>query len=90
MLPGGSASKVTTTKATLWNAQRSTRMPSNTTIERCGFLFVHCLFYIVILTIVYVRLEQFALKQEKLLSALRSNGTTGLAQELDPDRKSVV
>ena len=58
-------------------------MPSNTTIERCGFLFVHCVFYVIILTIVYIRLEQFAIKQDKLLNALRSNGTAGLSQELD-------
>lgn len=60
-------------KRSLFAIQRLTQMPSNLTIERCCFLFIHLLFYVIILTIVYIRLEQFATKQEKLLLALRSN-----------------
>ena len=59
-------------KRSFFTIQRLTQMPSNLTIERCCFLFIHLLFYVIILTIVYIRLEQFANKQEKLLLALRS------------------
>lgn len=60
-------------KRSLFTIHRLTQMPSNLTIERCCFLLIHLLFYVIILTIVYIRLEQFATKQEKLLLALRSN-----------------
>lgn len=65
-----------------FNIQRLTRMPSNITIERCCFLFIHLLFYVIILTIVYIRLEQFTNKQEKLLLALRSKENFTLHGEL--------
>ena len=57
-------------------------MPSNITIERCCFLLIHLLFYIIILTIVYIRLEQFTNKQEKMLLTLRSNDNLTLHKEL--------
>jgi hypothetical protein len=72
----------TTTKIPLLNIQRLARMPSNITIERCCFLLIHLLFYIIILTIVYIRLEQFTNKQEKMLLALRSNDNLTLHKEL--------
>jgi hypothetical protein len=69
-------------KISCFNIPRLTRMPSNLTIERCCFLFIHLLFYSIILTIVYIRLEQFTNKQEKLLLTLRSNDNLTLHKEL--------
>jgi len=66
----------------LLNVQNLTRMPSNTTIERCCFLLIHLFFYIIILTIVYIRLQQFTDKQEKMLHVLRSNDNLTLHKEL--------
>jgi hypothetical protein len=77
-----STSKVNHTKIPLLNVQRLTRMPSNITIERCCFLLIHLLFYVIILTIVYVRLEQFNNKQEKMLLTLRANDNLTLHKEL--------
>jgi hypothetical protein len=69
-------------KIPFFTIQRLTHMPSNITIERCCLLFIHLLFYVIILTIVYIRLEQFTNKQEKLLLALRSNDNLTLHKEL--------
>jgi hypothetical protein len=69
-------------KMSCFSIQRLTQMPSNLTIERCCFLFIHLLFYIIILTIVYIRLDQFTSKQEKLLLTLRSNDNLTLHKEL--------
>jgi hypothetical protein len=63
----------TTTKIPLISIQRLTRMPSNINIERCCFLLIHLLFYIIILTIIYIRLDQFTKTQDKMLFALRAN-----------------
>ena len=53
----------------LGNFQRLTRRP-NTTIDRCFFLLVHLVFYVIILIIVYVRLGQFNRKHDRILVAL--------------------
>jgi len=84
MLPTTTTSSTLTTtrKNRLLNIQKLTRMPSNITIERCCFLLIHLVFYIIILTIVYIRLEQYTTKQEKLLLALRSNDNITLHNEL--------
>ncbi|CAF2059405.1 unnamed protein product [Rotaria magnacalcarata] len=63
-------------KIRLFNIERLTRLPSNVTIERCCFLLIHLLFYIIILTIVYIRLDQFTNKQEKIFRALNSNNNS--------------
>jgi hypothetical protein len=55
------------------NLRRFTQTASNITNDRCYFLLIHLFFYIIILIIVYVRLEQFNNKQEKILSTLNSN-----------------
>lgn len=73
---------ITKKKTSLFNLQRLTQMPSNITTERCCFLLIHLLFYIIILTIVYMRLEQFNNKQEKMLNALRLNDNVTLHKEL--------
>lgn len=72
----------TRTKSSLLNLERLTQMPSNLTIERCGFLLIHLLFYVIILTVVYIRLEQFNNKQEKLLVSLRAHDNLTLHNEL--------
>jgi hypothetical protein len=84
MLPTTTTSSTVTPtrKNSLLNIQKLTRMPSNITIERCCFLLIHLLFYVIILTIVYIRLEQYTNKQEKLLLALRSNDNLTLHKEL--------
>ena len=69
-------------KIPFFNFQRLTQMPSNITIERCCFLLIHLLFYVIILTIVYIRLDQFTHKQEKLLLALRANDNITLHKEI--------
>ncbi len=74
--------KLNHTKTPLSNIQRLKQMPSNITIERCCFLLIHLLFYIIILAIVYIRLDQFTNKQEKMLLTLRSNDNLTLHKEL--------
>jgi hypothetical protein len=56
-------------------------MPSNATIERCCFLLIHLLFYIILFLIIYVRFEQFNNKQEKILTALNSNDNSTFHNE---------
>lgn len=68
-------------KIPLVHLHRLTRMPSTMTIERCGFLLVHFIFYLIILTIVYIRLEQFHRKQEYLLNSLRLKDNITLHQD---------
>jgi len=70
------------TRRSLTNIQRLKRIPSNITNERCCFLLIHLLFYIIILTIVYIRLDQFTNKQEKMLLNLRTNDNLTLHKEL--------
>jgi hypothetical protein len=55
---------------------------SNTTIDRCFFLLIHLLLYIIILIIIYVRLGQFNSKHEKILAALNSNQNLTIQPEL--------
>ncbi|CAF3569185.1 unnamed protein product [Rotaria sordida] len=69
-------------KLSFLNVQRLTRMPSNKTIERCCFLLIHLLFYVIIITIIYIRLEQFTNKQEKIFLALSSNDNLTLHETL--------
>ena len=49
------------------------RFTQKTTTERFYFLLIHLLFCIIILVIIYIRLEQFNNKQDKLFAALDSN-----------------
>jgi hypothetical protein len=56
--------------SSLENFQQLTRRRPNTTIDRCFFLLVHLVFYVIILIIVYVRLGQFNSKHDKILVAL--------------------
>lgn len=75
-------------KFPLLNVERLSQMPSKITIERCFFLLIHLLFYVIILTIVYVRLEQFSNKQERLLLALNSNDNNSTNHEPSQARLS--
>lgn len=82
ILPTTTTRSTTTAKTPLLNIQKLTRLPSSITTERCCFLLIHLLFYIIILTLVYIRLERFTNKQEKMLLALRSNDNLTLHKEL--------
>ena len=64
------------------NLRRFTRMATNTTAERCYFLLIHLFFSTIIFIIVYVRLEQFNNKQEKLFTLLKSNQNLTFQHEL--------
>jgi len=50
-----------------------THMSSIVANERCCFLLIHVIFYILILTIVFVRLEQFASKQNQFMLNIQTN-----------------
>ena len=71
-------------KTPLIHIQRLTQIPSTATLERCCFLLIHCLFYIIIFTIIYIRLDQFNQKQEILLNILRSNVNQTLPHSSPP------
>ena len=51
--------------------QRWPRLPSALTWERVIFFLIHCLVYIILFIIIYVRLEQFNQKQDHLLNIFR-------------------
>lgn len=55
------------------NFRRFLRTSSNLTIDRCYFLIIHFIFYIIILILVYIRLGQFNNKQEKIFNSLHTN-----------------
>lgn len=81
MLPTTTTStKANHAKLPLFSIQRFSRIRSNITIERCCVLLIHLIFYIIILTIVYVRLERVSNKQEKLFRALNLNDNLTLHQ----------
>jgi hypothetical protein len=69
-------------KISFVNLRRFTRMTPNTTAERCSFVLIHLFFSMIIFIIVYVRLEQFNNKQEKLFVLLKSNHNLTIHQEL--------
>ncbi|CAF1191117.1 unnamed protein product [Didymodactylos carnosus] len=49
--------------------------PSVTTIERFCFIFIQILFYIILTSIFYIKLEQFTGKQEKLIKTILRNNS---------------
>lgn len=63
------------------NRRRFMRSSSNITIDRCYFLLIHLIFYIIIFTMIYVRLGQFNDTQEKILDTLNPNPNLTFHQE---------
>ena len=70
------------TNVPLVNLRRCASTMPHTTSERCYFLLIHLVFYIIIIIIVYIRLEKFNDKQEAILSIVNSNHNRTIHHEL--------
>ena len=74
MLPApATASENNHRAASFVRLQRLARRTSTIQIERSWFILIHFLFYIVLLTILWTKLDQFNRRQEDFLDKLQRN-----------------